>query len=120
MSMFGNQLTMALQLIPRFDFQVTVWTGRVSDDRGIDADTYAVPVTVSGHVQAVNRAKYEKLGLDFQKQYVRVYSDSQVMADIYRDRNPDAITWQGSNYKPTSVDDWMQQDGWQRVTCVRV
>lgn len=115
-----NVLTMALALIPRSTFEVLEWVENTTDDRGIMVDTYAEPVVNVGHVQAVNRSAYQALGLDFQKRYIKVFTDSTPVGDLYRDRSADIIVWNGQQYKATSTSDWMVLDGWQRITAVAI
>lgn len=116
----ANQLRMALQLIARVEFQIRPWLGETIDDRGIVVQGFGDVVTINGHVQSVNKNVYQQLGLDFQKQYIRVYTDSTPIGELARDRSSDLILFNGKQYRANSETDWMVLDGWQRVLCVMV
>jgi hypothetical protein len=121
MTLYANNiLTRALKIIPRHPFTVEPWLGQAIDDRGIVAPSYGTPITIIGHVQAVQRNVYQNLGLDFQKSYIRVYTDSAPIGDLARDRSADLITWQGKMFKANGAGDWMILDGWQRILCVQI
>ncbi|WP_310625799.1 phage collar protein [Limnohabitans sp.] len=113
-------MSTALRLIARTEFVIIPWQSSAPDARGINVDVFGPPVTYNGHVQIINQNRYQALGLDFQKSYIRIYSDDAAVSDVERSRGSDKIVWNGDTYKVDSITDWQVVDGWLRATCVKV
>lgn len=116
----SNLLSTALRVIARSDFTVIPWQSRAPDARGVMVDVFGPPVTFNGHVQIINQNRYQMMGLDWQKSYIRIYSDDPAVVDVGRDRGSDKILWNGATYKVDSMTNWQVLDGWLRATCVKV
>lgn len=81
--------------------------------------TYAAAVPLNASVQAVDRNSYVQYGLDFQKNYVRIYTADNVI-DIERDSSGDRFTWNGKLYQIESQNTWFAQEGWASALAVEV
>lgn len=68
-------------------------------------------------VQAVNRAAYQSLGLNFSKRYIKIITDVDVV-DLKRDTSGDEFVVGGMRYKITSESSWFVQDGW--ISCIAI
>ena len=103
--------------------QSVVWkkyTGRTISDVGIETATYDAGTTIQASVQLVSRSVYEQFGLDLQRNYVMVYTASD-MGDLERGISPDIITWGGSTYQiESNQSDWYMVDGWNGYLAVKI
>lgn len=81
--------------------------------------TYGTPFELEASVQAVDRNSYVEYGLDFQKNYVRIYVSEDVI-DIERDSSGDKFTWNGKAYQIESQNTWFAMDGWASTLAVEV
>ena len=115
----ANILKKALSVISSQTVAYYKNTGRATNDAGLDVATFAAPVNVSGSVQAVNRAKYEFLGLDFEKSYIMAYLPIVGVIDIARDLSGDQMTYGGRRYQLISSTPWMV-DGWSALLGVDI
>lgn len=97
------------------------YAGRAFNDRGIYLTSYLAPATINGtHVQAVDRAKYEAMGLDFNKTYTVWYVPNLNAIDIERDTSGDVIEYAGRRSQLEGVTDWFVQNGWKSFLCVDI
>lgn len=112
----SNILAQALTVIAKQPIMWSAYAGSTTTASGLKEDTYADPVEVLCSIQAVQRSKYESLGLDLQKSYVTVYASAEI-GDMQRNRVGDLITYGGRRYRVLSSMDWMMQDGWQKLLC---
>lgn len=120
MTMFGNLLNRAFQLIPQQEFQFAKWLSKTVNTQGIMVNTYAAPVPCRGSIQAVDQSLYEKLGLDFEKQYRLVYASIFMKGvDVATGQNtPDRLIFEGKNWKVIRNTPWYSADGWSGVLVV--
>lgn len=81
--------------------------------------TYAAAFDMDVSIQAVDRNSYVEYGLDFQKNYVRIYTNDNVV-DIERDSSGDRFWWNGRFYQLESQNPWFQIDGWSSALGVDV
>lgn len=81
--------------------------------------TYADAFDMDVSIQAVDRNSYVEYGLDFQKNYVRIYTNDNVV-DIERDSSGDRFWWNGRFYQLESQNPWFQIDGWSSALAVDV
>lgn len=95
-------------------------TGRTTSATGRDVTTFADPVEIRNcGVQAVNRSRYEQMGLDYQKNYVNLFVREDVI-DLQRDYSGDQMAFNGKRYQLQSETDWFAMDGWTVVLCVEI
>lgn len=96
-----------------------MYLGRFPDKQRNLVSTYAPAARVMASVQAVPREKYGEMGLEFQKNYVKIYVDRDVI-DLDRDAGGDMFVF-GKSRKKYKLEDettWFEQDGW--VSCLAV
>jgi hypothetical protein len=79
--------------------------------------TFAAPITLQASIQAVQRSKYESLGLDFQKNYIKIFAAANLI-NLARDSAGDRIVYGGRLYQMTNTNQWFAQDGW--ASCIAV
>jgi len=113
----SNLLKKALRIIAKQKVQYYKFTGRTTNSMGKDLPSYADPVTIAGSLQPVDRALYEKFGLDLQKTYYNFYVPVQVFG-IQRGISGDKLVFLGNEYQCESVNDWYGIDGWVVVLCI--
>jgi hypothetical protein len=118
--MFNNLLRQAFKLIPQQDFQYCKWESKTVNEQGIMINSYASPVSYKGSIQAIDQALYEKLGLDFEKQYRMVYASVFMHGvDVSSEQNtPDRLIFEGKNWKVIRNTPWYSADGWCGVLVV--
>lgn len=116
-----NLLGCALQLIASEAVQYFADAGRTKQPNGVFLTSYAAPVTIEGgSVQAVDRAKYSAMGLDFQKTYVTWFVPNQEIVTVQRAKSGDVIEWNGGRYQLNGGIDWTGQDSWGAAVCVLI
>lgn len=115
----SNILQQAQALIQPTQVQLHRVTGRTTDARGIDVTTYAAPETILANVQAVRRSQYQRMGLDYNKRYIAIWS-SVDLRDLTRDSSGDQITWQGRRHELINEEDWTDIDQWNSVLAIEV
>lgn len=114
----GNLYNKAISLIQKQTVAYYAYTGRTTNDYGVDVATYAAPVNITGSLQAVPRNRYTTLGLDFQKDYVTLFCPRNLL-DLQRDVSGDLFTYDGRTFKVESLTDWFAQDGWVQALAVQ-
>lgn len=115
----GNILNMALSRIARQEFKYFAFRERRQNQIGQDIAVYREPVSATGSVQPMRRELFEKYGLDFQCNYITVFTSRDVI-DIGRDVSGDEIEYAGKVFKCLSETDWFSADGWVSVLCVEI
>lgn len=115
----SNILAAALTVICPEGFEYFKYRGTTTNAIGFDVVSFEAGVMVSGTVQAVDRAIYSDLGLDWEKQYIRIWT-TQDIDDLERDRAGDQIEWNGDRYQIVDQSDWHSQDGWNGCLFVEV
>lgn len=115
----SNLLKMAGSVIGFQKFTLYQWTGKtITDDAGRDKPVFSTPIpNVKGSIQPVSRSMYETFGLDFQKNYIMVYS-SVALRDLKRDETPDELEFNRRRYMVESNTDWLFQDCWRGSLCI--
>lgn len=113
----SNLLNQAFTLIRTQNPELMVWTGRTTNSIGQDVDQYDAPVTIQAQVQPVPRKMTQMLGIDWEKNYIMVYTSAQVK-DIGRGGSSDRLRYDGKLFKAVGDDDWQAQDGWNAALFV--
>lgn len=114
-----NLLAVTQSVIGKQEYQIEEWTGRARNDRGIEVDTYADPVTRSGSIQPMEPREVNFNGLDMNQVYVEIY-DLDLIKILTRSTNPPLISWNGCYWEPIpNNSDWIEQGGWNCVVCSR-
>ena len=114
-----NILKMASSILPMQGIEYIPYSSRTINDVGLEVTTYGTKQILRANVQAVSRSTYEALGLDFQKKYITVFIEKDLL-DLNRGVSGDKLIFNGENYQVESETDWMSQDGWTYLTAVKV
>lgn len=115
----SNVLRKAMRVLGNNTFTWYQFTGTSTNDIGLDVNTFAYGQQVKGSVQPVPRSSLQTLGLDFNKEYINVFSQPPVQ-DLARDRAGDQIQFNGFRYQVMSDTQWSGIDGWQQSLCVKL
>lgn len=116
--MFNNLLNQALTLIPKQTFTYIKYQGQTVNELGIKQDVYDTGIEFQGSVQAIEQAMYEKLGLQWSKKYIQIYSSLDIRNTDNQQVSPDKVIWHGKEYIVTKVTNWYLQDGWTNIIAV--
>lgn len=107
----SNLLNQAFRAIRPIEVQYAAYHDRTLNEEGIWVSTYKKPVPVMASVQAVNRDRYERMGLNFANNYFMLYLSEDV-GDLQRDTTPDRFLLpNGRTYDVVSENDWFGADG---------
>ncbi len=117
--MIHNHLKMASTVIPFQTISYTPYSSRTINDVGLEVSTYGTAQPLKANVQAVSRTVYETLGLDFQKKYVTVFIEKNLI-DLDRGVSGDKFTYNGETYQVQSETDWYSVDDWTYLLAVRI
>lgn len=115
----SNLMARAVRLIAQNKLSYQRFVSRTTNEIGLDVPEYEDAVDILGSIQPVPRQLYQQYGLDFQKRYVNLYAQIDVI-DITRDVSGDLVTFAGRTYQLLSATDWFNIDGWAAVLCVEV
>lgn len=114
-----NLLEDALDVVGAQVMQYIPYASRTKNSVGLLVTTRGAAVDVEGSIQPVPRTLFERLGLDFQKNYATIFISKNVI-DIARDVAGDQFTYGGKKYQALSRTDWFVQDGWDSILCIEV
>jgi E217 collar protein gp28 len=117
----SNTLSVALQVLGRTPVQYFQYVSRGTNAGGMLLTNYAASVEVNtGIVQAVDKKKYEELGLDWEKTYINWFVPALAAVDLARDVSGDVIETLGRRWQLVGSNDWLLIDGWKSVTAVDI
>lgn len=114
-----NLFGMALSVLPKQKGTLYRWQSRSVNEVGLDVNTYGPGEPFTGSFQAVDRVRYERLGLDAGKTYIMIYADT-ALDDLTRGKNPDQVGWQGERYEVMGRADWNALAGFNGVMAVLI
>lgn len=114
-----NLLATALTVIAPQQIVLYRAIGRTQNAVGQWVTQYAPGVPVEGSWQAVDRNKYEQLGLDLSKSYFNFYTRETITA-IQPNESPDICERDGRKYSAVSETPWNNIDGWQGTLFVDI
>jgi len=115
----NNLLAQAHQLIPKQTISYSKWTGSETNTNLINVDTYDDAVESQVKINAVKSRLYRTLGLDYKKNYVRLFSIPSV-SGLSRINNGDQFIFDGKNYQVEAQTGWFATAGWDSFVCVEV
>ena len=113
----SNLLNRASRLIRLTTVQYYAASSRVLNSARQWVSTFATPVPLQASVQSVPRKSYQYLGLDFKKNYVKIFVSANVV-NLARDSSGDRFVYNSKVYQIPDESTWFDQDGW--VSCVAV
>lgn len=114
-----NLLSMAFRIINNTPLVYYHYLGRIQNSVGQDVSSYSDAKRIFGSFQPIPRILYEKLGLDFQKNYWMFYTSNNLQ-DIGRSISGDQIAFNGNRYQCESDNDWFSIDGWKGSLFVHI
>ena len=107
-----NLLNMALTMIAQQSVMHYRYLDRVLNDAGEFVTGFAEPVEIEGcSVQAVDRSKYDEMGLDVTKRYYTWFAPTSIQ-DPGRNISGDQIEWGGMRLEVQGDTPWYNLDGW--------
>lgn len=115
----SNLLKQALKVIKPTTVKYVKFNGRVQNALRIWADQYSSPVDLTASVQAIARDKYQDLGLDLQKNYIKMWASADLI-DLKRDYSGDYFIYGGVKYKLNNQTNWFIQDGWASAIAIDI
>lgn len=115
----ANVLRQAQTLIRPTTVTYFQFLGRTTNSVGQDVSNYAAGLAIQANVQAIKRAFYHRMGLDYTKRYIQLWTTTDTV-DLYRDRAGDQIEWEGRRYELMNEDEWTPIDGWNSALGVDV
>lgn len=115
----SNLLAQAFTLIRPVPVQLHRVAGSTLNAVGQDVTEDAPPVEVLASVQAVKRSQYQRMGLDYNRRYIQIWSVDD-MSDLARGRPGDQITWNGRRHELMNEDDWSQIDQWNSLLAIEI
>lgn len=116
----SNLLGIALQAInPTGGVQFKKYLGESENDFGATIKTYSDPAPMLGcSVQPMPASMVQQLGLSLQKQYVNIWTQSNIQV-AYEGQEGDIVIWDGAEWEVMSPTSWQVQDGWKQIIAVR-
>lgn len=114
-----NLLAQAHQLIPKQTISYSRWESSETNDKMLDVDTYAPAVDSRVKINAVKSSLIKKLGLDYKKNYIRLFSTPSV-SGLSRINNGDQFTFNGKKYQVEVQTGWFATAGWDSFVCIEV
>ena len=114
-----NVLGLALGLIARTPVTLFRFRENIGQPNGVDLPTYEPGVAIMGSVQAVSSKTKLDMGLEWQDEYVNLFTSALVRA-VERDGAGDVFVWAGKYYHAQGGADWTGQDGWNEVLAVKI
>lgn len=115
----SNLFRQAIRLIAPMEIQYLKFLGRTQNQVRVWVSNYAPAVPIWASVQAVQRSSYNALGLDFQKNYIKIFADVDVV-DLQRDSAGDQYIYNSKIYQIEDQTSWFVMDGWASVMAVEV
>lgn len=115
----SNLLKQALKVIKPTTIQYVKFNGRVLNAARQYIDSYDAPAPLKASVQAIARDKYQDLGLDLQKNYIKMWA-SENLIDLKRDYSGDYFIYGGVKYKLNNQTHWYIQDGWASAIAIDI
>jgi hypothetical protein len=113
----SNLLKRAARLIRLSPVQYYQFNSRVLNTARQWVASFDAPITLPASVQAVPRETYAQLGLDLQRNYVKIFASINAV-DLSRDSSGDQFVADGMLYQIESQNTWYLRDGW--VECLAV
>jgi len=113
----SNLLTRALRLIKPTEIGYLQYSGRTLNAARQYVAAFLPYKPITASVQAVSRNSYKTLGLDLQKNYIKVFVTENAIS-IARDSSGDRLVYAGRLFQIDNQNNWHLIDGW--VSCIAV
>lgn len=118
----ANLYRLATRLITPQRVQYYMFKERATDRQRNFVNIYNEPRKLMASVQAVPREKYSEMGLNWQKNYVKIFVDRDVI-DLDRNASGDMFVFGKTRKRVYKLEDestWFEQDGWAACLAVQV
>jgi hypothetical protein len=115
----SNLFRQATRLITPVKVPYYMFKDRVLNENRHWVPTFKDPISVMMSVQAVQRITYVQYGLDLKRNYIRIYTDCDLIA-INRDSAGDRLIWNGDWFQLEDENTWYLMDGWASALAVKV
>ena len=115
----SNLLAQAHQLIPKQTISYSRWLSSDVNPNMLSADTFAPAIETTVKINAVKSGLIKKLGLDYKKNYVRLFSIPSV-SGLSRISNGDQFVFDGKTFQVESQTGWFATAGWDSFVCIEV
>jgi hypothetical protein len=116
----GRILSMAMRLTGSQQVGYVKFLSRQKNpETGYMVSIYANLVFITAQVQGIDAAAKQYLGLDIQKEYIRVYSETPIN-ELARDSEADRLIWGGGTYEVLSNNGWSKPQGFNGVMAVQI
>ena len=112
-------LSDAFCALETIDIGYRKFLSRTINEIGVYVPTYDEEVPIDASVQSVDRNVCKDLGLDWQKNYLTVYTSTDVV-DIDRGVSGDQFNIFGKIFQIVSSTPWFDIDGWSSFICVEI
>lgn len=114
-----NLLNQAHKLIPHETIQYSSWTGSTQDSQLLEVNIFADAITTKVKINAIETSNYARLGLDYKKNYVYLFSVPSV-SGLSRINNGDQFVFNNTTYQVESQTGWFPSAGWDSFVCVEI
>lgn len=114
-----NVLAMAHQVIPYQKIKFFKWTGTEQNTNLLDSNDYAKGVTAKVKINAKQTPLMKKMGLDYKKTYVRLFSIPKI-SGLSRINNGDQFEFDDKRWQVEFQTGWYATAGWDSFVCVDV
>lgn len=115
----NNLLQMAHQLIPYQSAQYFQFTGKVKGLNLLETSQYSPPTPVKVKINAVKSGLIKRLGLDYNKNYMRLFSTPAV-SGLSRVNDGDQFEFDGRRWQIETQTGWFATAGWDSFVMVDV
>lgn len=114
----NNLLKRAQRLIPSEPVVIKKFQGFTQDDYGNNILSFSdVPIS-NANIIAIPSELYAQLGLDFQKEYKKVFVSYQLNG-LDRQESPDKLEFYNATWTVSKSNSWSEYDGWSYAVVVR-
>lgn len=115
----ANLYKLATRLIKPQPILFYKYKGRGLDKQRNWVAMYEDPVHMTASVQAIERNQYIEMGLEWQKNYVKIWAPLD-MTDIDRNSSGDLFKFGNRWFKLEDETPWFVQDGWASCLAVEI
>lgn len=115
----SNLLRQAGRAIKFTGIKYVKFNGRVQNAARQYINEYDDPKPLRASVQAVSRDQYQDLGLDFQKNYIKIWASANLI-DLARDYSGDHFLYGGRKYQLINQTPWNLEDGWASALAIDI
>ena len=115
----SNLLNQAMTAIASQTVLYRKYSSRVLNSQRQYMSAFSEPFPFKGSVQRVPRTQYIEYGLEFQRNYIKIFA-SLNMVDIDRDASGDQFIYGMRVFQLESQGTWKQQDGWALALAVDI